>query len=272
MTTISKSDIDKMLDFLYNRYTRASYSSHLRCFIGVELSPGAIQDVVSEWHDLSRSTISARSSALRKLINHMAGQGKCDVDLLRTVTFPAGRPPEIRDALSRGETDAVLASAKTVEEKLLVSIMFDTGLRPGFIPEITYADIEEQTFTMRVKRGKYVQVIPTDGMRHWSRKVQFELDAEDDQYIFTAGYKPVSYKTVYRMFKRIASRAGIRATPHSARHTFASQLSEQGVSSSIIRGLMGHSQINTTMRYVHTDIEAMKQAVSDNALSRRLLP
>jgi len=268
MAIITKADVDKTLGFVYNIHTQANYRSHLSHFIGVDASAEAIQAVVSEWHGLSQSTIRARRAALKLLLEELSVP-----DILAQIKFPKGRPPKKRRALTTKEVDAVIKAAQTVEEKLLVAIMLDTGLRAGSIPRITYGDLEERSFDLMVKGGKTITVLVTPGMTILGRKLQESLGASDDQYIFTKdGQEPITYYHIYTVFNKLARRAGISedVVPHSTRHTFATRLSDDGTSIPVIQALMGHTSIATTMEYVHPSADAMAEAISRNALSRRL--
>ena len=55
-------------------------------------------------------------------------------------------------------------------------------------------------------------------------------------------------------FKAILKRAGLTGiTWHTLRHTFASRLTRSGVDLVTVKELLGHSTINTTMRYAHSN-------------------
>jgi integrase len=64
-------------------------------------------------------------------------------------------------------------------------------------------------------------------------------------------------------FKAILKRAGLTGiTWHTLRHTFASRLTRSGVDLVTVKELLGHSTINTTMRYAHSNHETKARAVA----------
>ncbi len=70
-------------------------------------------------------------------------------------------------------------------------------------------------------------------------------------------------KVVYAALNRITRRAGLRHIGwHVLRHSFASQLAATGVPIIAIKELLGHSDINMTMRYAHLAPSTLRTAVS----------
>jgi len=263
MTTVSQQDVDKVVNFLYNTHTRATYRSALAEFIGIELTTINLQKAVANWGDLSRSTITVRMAALKRLVKYKSSVGECDDGILDKITVPVGKPPSKRRALSEDELRMFVGAARTNEEHLMVALLFDAGLRAGFIPKIRYKDLLGESFELSMKGDKTVEVFVTKKMRFFARRmVAFDLVSEDD-YIFTFGGKePVPYKYILRMFRRLAKAAGIEnITPHSGRHTFANRLSEADVPLPVISELMGHSSVQTTMIYIHPGKAAKKEAI-----------
>ncbi|TKJ29701.1 MAG: integrase [Chloroflexi bacterium B3_Chlor] len=63
--------------------------------------------------------------------------------------------------------------------------------------------------------------------------------------------QPLRPSSLRRSFKRYSERADIVGTPHVLRHSFATKAVRSGVSPFVLMRLLGHSDITTTMRYVH---------------------
>ena len=63
--------------------------------------------------------------------------------------------------------------------------------------------------------------------------------------------KPLRPNPLRKSFNRYAQRAGIVPTPHTLRHSFATKAVRSGVSPFVLKKLLGHADIQTTMRYVH---------------------
>ena len=60
---------------------------------------------------------------------------------------------------------------------------------------------------------------------------------------------PLSVKAIQKKMERYAKAAGLTASCHSLRHTFASNLLEHGAEVVAIRDFLGHSQIASSERY-----------------------
>ena len=71
--------------------------------------------------------------------------------------------------------------------------------------------------------------------------------------------QPLSVKAIQKKMERYAKAAGIIASCHSLRHTFASNLLEHGAEVVAIRDFLGHSQIASSERYAKISSQKIKQ-------------
>ena len=67
------------------------------------------------------------------------------------------------------------------------------------------------------------------------------------------------YETYYASLERAGCR---RLTPYSCRHTAATTLALENIPPSVIQQIMRHAKFSTTEKYIHIDVEPMRQAIN----------
>jgi site-specific recombinase XerD len=85
----------------------------------------------------------------------------------------------------------------------------------------------------------------------------------------------VSRSMVYKLMVQLGERAGVKLPPspvHALRHTFAHRAIHAGVPLPLLSQLMGHSDVQTTMRYVLEDPEALQKAHASIAKNSTRIP
>lgn len=81
-------------------------------------------------------------------------------------------------------------------------------------------------------------------------------------HVFTNLKTGEAYTTFGKSFRRARDRAKVKCTLYDLRHTYASWLVQDGVKIYTVKDLLGHSDIESTMRYAHLDYSTLLGAVS----------
>ena len=180
--------------------------------------------------------------------------------------LPFGRQPKkLPVVLDRQEVLELLACVRSRRSRMVLTTMYATGMRVDEAVHVGVADIDSRRMTILVARGKgnkqrLVPLTPTllSELRSWW------LEHRDPRWLFPGGRPgyPLTAGTVQRACQAAVSLAGLtkRATPHSLRHTFATELLEADVNSLIIQKILGHTSLQTTSRYTHVRRDHLQAA------------
>ena len=181
------------------------------------------------------------------------------------------RPPKY---LSVNEIDNLI-NHSSIWLKPIIIVLRNTGMRIGELLNIRFNDIDlsKGVITIVSPKTNNYRLIPinselapllswlTDNYIAPKKMKIYKREAEHREYLFchADGSRIKSIKT---SFNNACKRAGINATVHMLRHSFASHLLMNGVDLVSIKELLGHSSINTTMTYSHLSKEHKDNSVS----------
>lgn len=164
------------------------------------------------------------------------------------------RPKELPRYLTPEEVRAMVDAADNLRDKLIVSLLFCTGMRVSELVsiEISNVDLEEGSVRVMGKGGRE-RVVFFDS-RTRALLLQYLQTEKLDRYLFpgrNGGH--LHYVTVERVVSRLASAAGVRkrVTPHVLRHSFATQSLARGMDVREIQELLGHASLRATQVYTH---------------------
>jgi len=167
------------------------------------------------------------------------------------------RLPEI---LTRSEVKLLLDAAETKKSKLLMSLLYSSGLRVSEVVNLKpqHISFEEKIGWVRKGKGsKDRMFILSESL---SKQIKDYLKKRDNAYVFSRD-KPLTTRNVQKIVKNAREKANIqkKVTPHTLRHSFATHLLESGNDIRMIQVLLGHSSLNTTQLYTHVSSERLKK-------------
>jgi len=156
-------------------------------------------------------------------------------------------------------------------EKLILELGGHMGLRRSEISRIKLSDIESDILKVYGKghgEGKVVFMkIPTPVQTAIAEYMKVRPSTTCDRLlVYSEGrYKGhgMSGESVATLVKRVGKRCDVTLTPHSLRRLFATSLYDCGVDLNVIRDLMRHESIDTTIScYIQVNPELKKKAVT----------
>jgi integrase/recombinase XerD len=168
----------------------------------------------------------------------------------------AKEPSTLPVILSRPDICQLIAAAESLRDQTLLKMTYNAGLRASEVVHLQIAHIDSHRMCLRVAQGKRQkdrEALLSPGLLQALRA--YWRVYRPDPWLFPGreSAQPLARKTAYLIFQRAKDRAGI-AKPgglHLLRHAFATHLLEAGVDLHTIQRLMGHTSLQTPLRYLH---------------------
>jgi site-specific recombinase XerD len=277
MDDIRQTALDRFRLYLERRqfsgHSIASYTCDLRLFfaeVAVPLAQVSFREVdqfVEHRHHHGRSwaTINRRLNALKHFFDFCLDQQWVLGNPVKPSHFVRrGRP--LPKALSREQVQRLFAQIEQPMDRALFLVMLRCGLRVSEAAQLKLEQIDWEQQALQVVQGKgrkdrRVYLSP-DAVASVQQCLAQHPGARAQGYVFwnrKRAERPLSVKAIQKKMERYAKAAGITASCHSLRHTFASNLLEHGAEVVAIRDFLGHSQIASSERYAQLSSQKIKQ-------------
>jgi site-specific recombinase XerD len=152
----------------------------------------------------------------------------------------------------------LLKAPKLLRDRLLLGIIYDTGLRISEAAALLIddVDLDRQQLFVRQSKNKHDRYIPFSS--HITRGVRNYLKIDQPQkFLFERSRQhkgiPLRHARIREIMKDAMKTAGIhkQACVHSLRHTYATHQLETGQSIYGVKHLLGHADIKNTEVYLH---------------------
>jgi len=169
--------------------------------------------------------------------------------------------------LTKDEIRRLLAAMTHEKSRLLVKLLYASGLRISECLSLRVEDLELEQRIAWVRGGKGGK----DRMVILSKALVGEIRGFLEKEGIRAGIiirgrngEPMTPRNAHKIIAEAARRAGItkRVSPHKLRHSFATHLREAGTDLRVIQELLGHASIQTTEIYTHVSSEEKRRVVS----------
>lgn len=181
--------------------------------------------------------------------------------------------PEVlsTEEIDRMEAAIDLSKWEGQRNKAIIELLFSCGLRVSELVNLKFNDIfERDKFLRIIGKGDKERLVPiSDSALHeiklwlYDRNLM-KIKPGEQEYVFLNRRGAHLTRTmILIMIKRTAEEAGITKTvsPHTLRHSFATELLKGGADLRAIQEMLGHENIKTTQIYTHIDITTLREEI-----------
>lgn len=211
-------------------------------------------------HSLSNASISLIKASLKFFYAEILGK---NLALIKTPKASKKLPI----VLTRQEIRDLLDNTENSKHRLLIELLYSTGLRLSECVNLKYSDLDlnDGIGWVRMGKGAKDRIFIISGMfKRDLLEYKEKSGADGKGYIFSMNGKKMSPRGIQHAIKKAAKRAGIEKDVHvhTLRHSFATHLLEDGVDIRKIQTLLGHANLQTTQIYTQVSSEEIKKIKS----------
>jgi len=192
---------------------------------------------------LNPKTINKKISSINSFVKYLESKS-IDIKLVgnNTIKSPQTLPKPI-------QTKNIFESLEdaTLEEKLIIVFIYSFGLRISELASLKLEDIKAPSIQV-IGKGNKQREIPSNPVVNDLLKEYLDFYLPKI-YLFEENLKALTKRQIQYRLEKAFKRIGIKASPHQLRHSFATDLLNDGARINDIRELLGHSSLKATGIY-----------------------
>ena len=205
--------------------------------------------------------------------NHKVGRAKCrsvaqacsfffkkvmPVDYIVPSNLYPKKQFKLPNIMTEMEVEQLFQAPLNLQERCVVGLLYGCGMRISEVSSLKITDIDSTNKRIKVEQGKggkdRFTLLPTPLLEHLR---QYYIAAgKPKEYLFTSPQtkRALHIRSMQVVVNSAMQKAGFdsgRFTAHTLRHSFAMHMLNQGNNIHVIKTLLGHSKLETTMIYLH---------------------
>jgi integrase/recombinase XerC len=218
-------------------------------------------------------TINRKLSALKSFYKYCLKMGEVKKSPTQKIISPKGakRLPSFVHEQQIATVLTEVSAPETLEDftkQLILELFYGTGMRRAELKNLKITDVDFYAKTLRILgKGNKVRVVPaTDVLLRLCKKYiafreQENLLLAPELLVLKSG-KPLYEKYIYNVVQSELAKhtTQTKKSPHVLRHTFATQLLNNGAQLNAVKDLLGHASLAATQVYTHNSIERLKES------------
>ncbi|MGL4368439.1 MAG: tyrosine-type recombinase/integrase, partial [Spirochaetota bacterium] len=217
--------------------------------------------------DCSRATIERKLSTLKSFFSFLHRRDCITSDPSFGIPYPKKEkrlPHFLYDNQIRKILDFPIDDLSDVRDRAMLELFYSTGARVSEIAFAVESDCNMHAGTMKVmgKGSAERLVFLTDDAKQWLLRYLKEREpAKKERLFLNSKGRPLTVRGIFYIIHRRALDAGYTdfVSPHTFRHSFATELMNGGADIRSVQEMLGHRNISTTQIYTHTSRAKLKE-------------
>ena len=262
-------DVNKLVDYLEMNDNKVSVkkinTSDLTAFIRWIAEIG-----------MSASTQARILSGIKAFFKYLILEDVISTDPCNLIEGPK-KGFKLPDTLSTEEIDQIinaidLSHPLGQRNKAIIETLYGCGLRVTELINLKLSNwYKKDGFIKVIGKGNKERLIPIGNITAKILKIYVEevrcninIQKGQEDYIFLSKRgKHLSRVSIFNIVKEIAEKAQIKKniSPHTFRHSFATELIERGANLRAVQEMLGHESITTTQLYTHINRDFLRESI-----------
>jgi integrase/recombinase XerD len=246
---------------LFKNQSPKTEESHLVCMRGLIEYLGDIEvesltfKQISKWKihlekTRSQNTTRCYIIKLRVVLEYLTQQGANCINP-NSIPVPK-RNNKVPQFLSEDEVTVMIEASTSPRNKAIVSLLYASGIRVSELCQLNKGDIRDRSFTI-IGKGNKPRLCFIDDRTFGYLQSYINSRNDNHAHLFCGKFPchRITPGNVQEVFRYLRSKTGIQASPHTMRHSFATNLLRNNMNIRHVQSLLGHNSLDTVAIYTH---------------------
>jgi integrase/recombinase XerC len=218
---------------------------------------------------LKRASIERKIACLKSFFRFLFNRDLIPGNPAFDVTYPK-KEKRLPRFLKEFQVDQVLefecADILDYRDRALLHVLYATGARVSELAAADLAHMDRKTGRLQVTgkgRSDRIVFLTGEALEHMQVYIEKRLEAghKGDALFLNARGGRLTVRGIYGIVSKRLRDAGMHGSlgPHTFRHSFATELLNNGADIRAVQEMLGHKNISTTQKYTHTTRERLKK-------------